>query len=79
MCVQKFIKSNPKIYNDFKRELATVGVFLPEIGNVNWNVIGKKEWDLIKDCVKETTIKDAVNQGEAYLAYLEVNVLFIYN
>jgi len=52
--------------------LQPVGVFMPEIANINWNVIGQKEWDLVADCVKETNIRDAVNQGEAYLAYLEV-------
>ena len=49
-----------------------MGVFMPEIGKINWNVIGQNEWDLVANCVKETTIREAVNQGDAYLAYLEV-------
>jgi len=45
---------------------------MPDISKINWNVIGQKEWDLVAACVKETNIRDAVNQGEGYLAYLEV-------
>lgn len=64
-----FIKKNPSIYNQFKSELAPVGVQMPELRDINWNVIGDYEIQIIHDCVKETNIRNAVN--EEYLEYLQ--------
>lgn len=43
---------------------------MPELRDINWNVIGDYEIQIIHDCVKETNIRNAVN--EEYLEYLQV-------
>ena len=72
--LKKLVKKNPEIYYDFKKNLEPTGIMMPEIEQINWEVFNDDDWKLIEDVVKDTPIRDAIN--EEYVAYLEVTILF---
>lgn len=64
------MKKNPEIYYDFKKNLDPIGIIMPQIENINWDVFNGDDWKLIEDIVKDTPIRDAIN--DEYVVYLEV-------
>ena len=71
MNLKGYFVDNPKVYLTFKNELSTAGVFLPDLNQVNWDVITKEDYEIAKTIIgSTTTIKQAITPE--FVAYLKV-------
>ena len=64
-----FFKSSPAIYEDFKTNLAPLGIIVPDIDALNTDVVLDSDFDIIYEVVGNTNIRDAIEPD--YLEYLK--------
>ncbi len=59
--LKEFFERNPKYYESFKNELASEGVYIPNLKDFNINVITASDFALVNQLVGNVSFRDALN------------------